>query len=182
MELNKTYKYLGIEEGEGIYDNHMKEKQGEEYYRLVQQILKTESYSKNKIIAISTLAVPVVVYSFGIVSWLRKEVEKVDQRTIKLQTVEGILHPKAYLNGLYIKRQNGGCGIVELESAHNAAIFGLSEYINPLNAKLNPTCHLLALLGAHHIFHVSRERVKEGKDRLTRLVQEYDAGKARYSL
>jgi hypothetical protein len=32
--------------------------------------------------------------------------------------------------------------------------------INPLNAKLNPICHLLALLGAHHIFHVSGVRVK----------------------
>jgi len=32
--------------------------------------------------------------------------------------------------------------------------------INPLNAKLNPICHLLALLGAHHILHVNRVRVK----------------------
>ena len=32
--------------------------------------------------------------------------------------------------------------------------------INPLNADLNPICHLLALLGAHHILHVSRIRVK----------------------
>jgi len=32
---------------------------------------------------------------------------------------------------------------------------------NPLNAKLNPICHLLALLGAHHILHVSRIRVKD---------------------
>jgi len=30
---------------------------------------------------------------------------------------------------------------------------------NPLSAKLNPICHLLALLGAHHILHVSRVRV-----------------------
>jgi hypothetical protein len=28
--------------------------------------------------------------------------------------------------------------------------------INPLNAELNPTCHLLAFLGAHHILHISR--------------------------
>jgi hypothetical protein len=34
--------------------------------------------------------------------------------------------------------------------------------INPLNAELNPICHLLALLGAHHILHVSRIRVKCG--------------------
>ena len=32
-------------------------------------------------------------------------------------------------------------------------------FINPLNAELNPICHLLALLGAHHIFHVRRIRV-----------------------
>jgi len=32
--------------------------------------------------------------------------------------------------------------------------------INPLNAELNPIWHLLALLGAQHILHVSRVRVK----------------------
>ena len=31
---------------------------------------------------------------------------------------------------------------------------------NPLNAELNPICHLLALLGPHLIFHVSGLRVK----------------------
>jgi len=36
---------------------------------------------------------------------------------------------------------------------------GWMDYVNPLNAKLNPICHLLALLGAHHILHVSRIRV-----------------------
>jgi len=38
-----------------------------------------------------------------------------------------------------------------------------SHYVlpfNPLNAKLNPICHLVALLGARHILHVSRIRVK----------------------
>jgi hypothetical protein len=33
--------------------------------------------------------------------------------------------------------------------------------INPLNAELNPICHLLVLLGAHHILHISRIRVKK---------------------
>ena len=34
------------------------------------------------------------------------------------------------------------------------------QFINPSNGELNPICHLLALLGAHHILHVSRIRVK----------------------
>ena len=33
--------------------------------------------------------------------------------------------------------------------------------IKPLNSELNPICHLLALLGAHHFLHVSRIRVKQ---------------------
>ena len=33
--------------------------------------------------------------------------------------------------------------------------------INPLNGELNPICHLLALIGAHHILHVSRIRVND---------------------
>jgi len=32
---------------------------------------------------------------------------------------------------------------------------------NPLNAELNPICQLLALLGAHHILHISGLRVKK---------------------
>jgi hypothetical protein len=36
---------------------------------------------------------------------------------------------------------------------------GLYKF-NPLNSELNPICHLLALLGAHHILHVGRIRVK----------------------
>jgi len=33
--------------------------------------------------------------------------------------------------------------------------------INPSNTELNPISHLLALLGAHHILHVSRIRVND---------------------
>ena len=36
----------------------------------------------------------------------------------------------------------------------------LTLTFNPLNAELNPICHLLTLLGAYHILHVSRIRVK----------------------
>ena len=46
--------------------------------------------------------------------------------------------------------------ITENKMCLRKLIFG----INNLNAALNPICHLLALLGAHHILHVSRIRVK----------------------
>jgi hypothetical protein len=33
--------------------------------------------------------------------------------------------------------------------------------VNPLNAKLNPICYFLALLGAHPILYVSRIKVNK---------------------
>jgi hypothetical protein len=41
---------------------------------------------------------------------------------------------------------------------------------NPLNAELNPICHLLALLGAHYILHISRIRVNGYFEILSSLV------------
>jgi hypothetical protein len=33
-------------------------------------------------------------------------------------------------------------------------------FFNPLKAELNPICHLLVLLGARHVFHISGLKVK----------------------
>ena len=40
---------------------------------------------------------------------------------------------------------------------------------NTLNSALNPTCHLLTLLGAHHILHVSRIRVRAQSTKKSKL-------------
>jgi hypothetical protein len=47
----------------------------------------------------------------------------------------------------------------ELTAAQPLPYLPESAFFNPLNADLNPICYLLALLGAHMIFHVSRIRV-----------------------
>jgi hypothetical protein len=61
--------------------------------------------------------------------------------------------------------QGGRHGTCELKARHGRGTAWARHghgmlYVNrPINAKLNPICHLLALLGAHHILHVSRIRV-----------------------
>ena len=66
---------------------------------------------------------------------------------------------------------------IDLHVKHNETYSFLTcteEYsntkFNPLNTELNPICHLLALLGAHHIFHVSRIRVNENPSYGSRIV------------
>ena len=48
----------------------------------------------------------------------------------------------------------------QLDGSGTPVLYIGRSVLNPLNAELNPICHLLALLGVHPIFHVSRIRVK----------------------
>ena len=70
MELDKTYKYICIEEAGGIDNSQLKDKLVKEYSHQVRKVLKAELNLKNKITAINNLAGPVLVYSCGIVSCL----------------------------------------------------------------------------------------------------------------
>ena len=66
----------------------------------------------------------------------------------------------------------GGYGKSPFHERYNNHIFSLYTF-NPLNAELNPIRHLLALIGARHIVHVSRIGVNSldyairSKDRLS---------------
>jgi hypothetical protein len=61
---------LGMAEGD-VMDKQMEDKLVKEYYSQVCKFSR-QLNSKNKITAVSTLAVPALVYSFSIVNWLRK--------------------------------------------------------------------------------------------------------------
>jgi hypothetical protein len=76
LEQGKTYKYLGIEESDGIQHQQMKERLKKEYTRRLRMIPKSELNAKNKITAIGALAVPVLRYSFGIINWRLEEIKK----------------------------------------------------------------------------------------------------------
>jgi len=67
LEQGKTYKYFGIEEGEGIHQQ-MKERLKQEYNRRLRMILKSELNPRNKITAIGALAMPVLRYNFGTIN------------------------------------------------------------------------------------------------------------------
>jgi len=57
LEQRKTYKYLGIEESEGIQHQQVKERLKQKYSRRLRMILKSELNATNKITAIGALAV-----------------------------------------------------------------------------------------------------------------------------
>jgi hypothetical protein len=94
LEQGKTYKYLGIEESEGIQHQQMKDRLKQENNRPLRIILKSELNARNKTTAIGALAVPVLRYSFGIINWILKEIKQIDRKTRKMLTMYKMHHPK----------------------------------------------------------------------------------------
>jgi hypothetical protein len=76
FEQRKTYKYLGIEESDGIRHQQMREGLKKVYTRRLRMILKSELNAKNKIRAIGALAMPVLRYSFVFINWRLEEIKK----------------------------------------------------------------------------------------------------------
>lgn len=111
LDQHEVYKYLGIEEHDGVQHRKINTKLKKEYYRRIRGVLKTELNAKNKMAAITALAVPVIQYSFGIIKWTQAEIRKMDRQTRKLLTMHGALHPRADIDRLYIprKKEVGDC-------------------------------------------------------------------------
>ena len=129
LEQEELYKYLGINEGNGIQHSKMKEIIRNEFYRRVKAILKTELNAQNKIEAINTLAIPVVTYSFNIINWSITALQRLDIRVRKLLTANRMLHPKADIDRLYVPRKEGGRGMIQLELSLKIATIGMQQYL-----------------------------------------------------
>jgi hypothetical protein len=108
----------------------MKERLKQEHRRRLRVILKSELNARNKITAIGALAVPVLRYSFGIINWRIEEIKQIDRKTRKMLTMYKIHHPKADIDRLYVKRKEGGRGLVQVEAAYKEEIINTAEYLN----------------------------------------------------
>ena len=129
LDQEEFYKYLGVNECDGIQHSQMKEMIRKECYRRVRAILKTELNSANRIEAINTLAIPVVTYSFNIVNWTLSDIKKIDTKIRKLMSCNRMHHPKADVDRLYIPRKDGGRGLIQLELSLKTATIGLQRYL-----------------------------------------------------
>ncbi|XP_047481697.1 uncharacterized protein LOC125034100 [Penaeus chinensis] len=106
------YKYPGILEADGIKHDEMKELLTKEYIRRVRNVLKLKLNGGNIISAINSRAVSIVRYGAGIIKWTKNELEELDRKTRKLMTMYGAHHPKADVDRLYLKRCDGGRGLI----------------------------------------------------------------------
>ena len=129
LDNHEEYKYLGISEGAGISHNKMKDKLKKEYIRRIRLVLKSQLNSKNKINAINSLAIPILLYSFPIINWTMGEIKAIDIKTRKLLTCNRAHHPKADVDRLYLKRSEGGRGLLQVEMNFKISFIGQQKYL-----------------------------------------------------
>jgi DNA-directed RNA polymerase subunit L len=59
-------------------------------------------------------------YSFGIINWRIEDIKKIHRKPRKILTMYKVHHPKADKDRLYVKRKEGGRGLVQVEAAYKA--------------------------------------------------------------
>ena len=105
------YTYLGIIELDKIKETEMKEKITKEYKRRQRLILKSKLNGRNKVTAINTWAVAIFRYNPSKAS----ELKDLDRKSRKTMAMHGGLYPKSDVDRLYVKRKEGGRGLISVE-------------------------------------------------------------------
>ena len=129
LDQAETYKYLGMDEGEGVQHHEIQVKIRKEYKRRIKLVFKSELNARNKIAAINTLAVPVILYNYGVIDWKLVEIQDLDRMTRKQLCMNQMLAKKADVDRIYLPSQEGGRSLMNLEKEYKATMIGLQAYM-----------------------------------------------------
>ena len=135
-EDENGYTYFGIPGLDKIKEHKMKIKVAAEYKSRLRLILKPSLNGKNKIQAINTLAVALLIYGAGFINWKVDELKKMERMTRKTLTMYEALHPKIDIDRLYLKRKHGGRGLFSIEMCVRLRDNNLGLYVRGSNEML----------------------------------------------
>ena len=130
------YKYLGILEAEQVLHGKMKENVQSEYFRRVRKILESKLNGGNLVKGINTWAVSLIRYSASFLDWRTDDMKMMDRKTRKLMTMHKALHPRSNVDRVYLPRNRGGRGLMNIEDIILLEKAGLIDYVKSSNESL----------------------------------------------
>ena len=77
-------------------------------------VCKSELNAKNNVQAYNELVIAKLTYTFGVVKWTRQELENLDVMGRNIMNMARCLHPRSAIGRLYISRDEGGRGLLNL--------------------------------------------------------------------
>ena len=139
----------------------MKVKIKKEYKWQIKLVLNSELNARNWMAAINTLAVPLVLYSYGIIDWKLNEIQDLDKMTRKQLYMNQMLAKKADVDRIYLSCQEGGRSLMNLEKEYKATMVGLHKYM------MNKEDSQIQAVLRHHTGKVLHSIPKEAEAYLT---------------
>eukprot|EP00957_Ditylum_brightwellii_P142475 10854605-Ditylum_brightwellii.AAC.1 len=126
---NKDYCYLEIMEDVDFHMKEVKELTMKDCISQVCKILNADMNGDYMMTAICAQAIPELRHAFRIMKWTKGELRKLDVKTQKMLTMEGIHHPKGNVYCLYLHMSKGRRGLVGVEDTHNCKYAALAKYV-----------------------------------------------------
>ena len=153
---------MGILQADTIKSNAAKEKVRREYLHRTRLVLKSQLNAGNTVKAINSWAVPVIRYTGGVVEWTVAELQEIDRKTRKLMTIHRAFNMNGDVDRLYVKRKDGGKGLLQIEQVIREEECAVSDYI-----KETQSDWLMKVASREHVLETAetmasyRQRVKE---------------------
>ena len=171
LDIGETYTYLGVDENIGMNGELNKDKVKREYLRRTRKIWKSELNARNKVTAHNCFAVAMVRPTVGILDWSKQEIRDIDTATRKILAMTGSLNKKSDIDRLYVKRDQGGRGIISIEDRYCIRMISLHEHLEQVKHQN----HYLMKVIEHeknNIVRLSNEFKEEFNELASQLVSE----------
>lgn len=134
LNIDDSYKYLGIKQALDIEISEMKRLYEEKLLKRVTILLRSKLNSRSLFTAINIWAIPTIAYSFGILTWSTTDLREMDRALRSLLTKYGVHHPHSSTVRLYLPRHLGGRGLLNLEKIHQENITTMRNYFLKKNS------------------------------------------------
>ena len=115
---NEIYKFLGVEQADGIKKKEVYNRVKEEISRRMNIITRTELNDKNLVKAINAKVIPVAAYPMNVCKFTQSELTELEQVIKRDLRKNNMLRQQASNERLYMKRKDGGRGLKSLREVY----------------------------------------------------------------
>ena len=137
---DENYKYLGINELDGLKHIQMKEKIVKDAKTKLRKLLETELNGRNLVMSINECVLPVITYSFGIINWLESDLKACDVQIRKLMNMYKALEIKSDVDRIYVPRKQGGRGLLSVWDTFKSSVCRIALVLRSSNNELLTAC------------------------------------------
>ena len=99
------------------------------YLKRLKLLLKSKLNGGNLFLAINSWAVAVIRYSAAFIEWTKNETQDLERQTRKLLVQNHALHPKSNVLRVYMRRKEGGRGLISVEECWANELRSLHHYL-----------------------------------------------------